>query len=90
MAETEDYRFRDPVENEGWIERFFPCQRHSTRTGRVALVAPHVAEAILDELDERRWGTLFSKSPDVLSNLAAHAEREDQAGLTEDLDPDRL
>ena len=47
-------------------------------------------EAILDELDEQRWDMLLAKSPHVLSRLASQAEREDQAGLCNELDPDRL
>lgn len=47
-------------------------------------------ESKLDELDEQRWDMLFAKSPDVLRRLAARAEREDRAGLCDELDPDRL
>ena len=47
-------------------------------------------EARLDELDEQRWDALFAKSHDVLARLAAQAERDDQAGLTDELDPDHL
>lgn len=91
MAETvERFDFEHPLENDGWTETFFPCHRRSPRTGSVALVAPHEVEAILDELDEQRWDLLFAKSPEVLSRLAAQAEREDRAGLTEELDPDHL
>ena len=52
----------------------------------------HMSEvdAILDELDEQYWDMLFAKSPELLSRLAAQAEREDQAGLCDELDPDRL
>jgi hypothetical protein len=46
---------------------------------------------ILAELEsEARWDELFARSPDLLSELADEAIREDEAGLTESLDPDRL
>jgi hypothetical protein len=46
---------------------------------------------ILAELEsERRWDDLFARSPDLLSELAADAIREDEAGLTEPLDPEQL
>ncbi|MEA2488333.1 MAG: hypothetical protein QOH21_125 [Acidobacteriota bacterium] len=38
---------------------------------------------ILAELEsERRWDDLFARSPDLLSEMAAAAVREDEAGLT--------
>lgn len=46
---------------------------------------------ILAELDsERRWDELFARSPDLLAAMAADAIRDDEAGLTESLDPDKL
>ena len=46
---------------------------------------------ILAELEsERRWDDLFSRSADLLAEMAAEAIREDEAGLTEPLDPDNL
>jgi hypothetical protein len=46
---------------------------------------------MLAELEsERRWDALFAKSGDLLSELAAEAVREDEAGLTEPLDPEAL
>jgi len=46
---------------------------------------------ILAELEsERRWDELFARSPDLLAELAADAIREDEAGLTQPLDPDDL
>jgi hypothetical protein len=46
---------------------------------------------ILAELEsERRWDDLFARSPDLLSEMAAEAVCEDEAGLTEPLDPDLL
>jgi hypothetical protein len=46
---------------------------------------------ILAELEsERRWDDLFARSPDLLSEMAAEAIREDEAGLTEALDPEKL
>jgi len=46
---------------------------------------------ILAELEsERRWDELFARSPDLLAELAAEAIREDEAVLTEPLDPEKL
>ena len=45
---------------------------------------------MLDELDEARWDASFAKSPEVLERLAAEAEQEDRAGLTDVLDPELL
>jgi hypothetical protein len=46
---------------------------------------------ILAELEsERRWDDLFARSADLLSEMAAEAIREDEAGLTEPLDPEKL
>lgn len=46
---------------------------------------------ILAELEsERRWDDLFARSPDLLAEMAAEAIREDDAGLTEPLDPEKL
>lgn len=46
---------------------------------------------ILAELEsERRWDDLFTRSPGLLAEMAAEAVREDQAGLTVPLDPERL
>jgi hypothetical protein len=46
---------------------------------------------ILAELEsERRWDDLFARSQDLLAEMAAEAIREDEAGLTEPLDPDKL
>lgn len=46
---------------------------------------------ILAELEsERRWDDLFARSHDLLAEMAAEAIREDEAGLTEPLDPDKL
>ena len=73
------FDFRQPHGDE--TAEFFPWQRCSLRTGSVALVSPHEVEFILDELDEHRWDMLLAKSPDVLRELAAEAEREDQARL---------
>ena len=52
------------------------------------LVTPDQVEAWLDKLSDERWDALFAKSHDVLSSLAAQAQREDEAGLTvqEDID----
>ena len=46
---------------------------------------------ILAELEsERRWDELFARSPDLLAEMADEAVREDEAGLTEPLDPEKL
>jgi hypothetical protein len=46
---------------------------------------------LLAELEsERRWDDLFARSGDLLSELAAEAVREDEAGLTLPLDPAHL
>ncbi len=46
---------------------------------------------ILAELEsERRWDDLFARSPDLLAEMAADAIREDEAGLTEPLYPEKL
>lgn len=46
---------------------------------------------ILAELEaERRWDDLFARSADLLSEMADEAIREDEAGLTQPLDPDRF
>lgn len=46
---------------------------------------------ILAELEsERRWDELFARSPDLLAEMADDAIREDEAGLTEPLDPEKL
>src|SRR3954452_21992217 len=39
---------------------------------------------------ERRWDELFAKSYDILCEMAAEAIREDEAGLTQPLDPDEM
>lgn len=45
----------------------------------------------LAELDsERRWDELFARSGDMLSEMAAEAICEDEAGLTQPLDPDSM
>lgn len=50
-----------------------------------------VAAWILAELEsERRWDALFARSTDLLAEMAADAVREDEAGLTLPLDPEKL
>lgn len=45
----------------------------------------------LAELEsERRWDELFARSPELLEELAREAIAEDEAGLTDTLDPDNL
>lgn len=49
------------------------------------------AAFMLAELEsERRWDDLFSRSQDVLEDMADEARREYRAGLTAPLDPDAL
>jgi methylase of polypeptide subunit release factors len=44
---------------------------------------------LLAELEsKRRWDDLFARSQDMLAEMAAEAIREDEAGLTQPLDPD--
>jgi len=46
---------------------------------------------ILAELEsEHRWDELFARSADLLSQMADEAIREDEAGLTAPLDPEKL
>jgi hypothetical protein len=50
-----------------------------------------LAERLLSEIhSDRQWDEAFSKSGDLLSRLAEEALNEHRAGLTQDLDPDRL
>lgn len=50
-----------------------------------------IAAWLLAELEsERRWDELFARSHDMLAEMAAEAIREDEAGLTESLDPDKM
>ena len=73
------FDFRPPQGEE--TDEFLPWQRCSPRTGSVALVPPQEVESILDEMDEHHWDMLLAKSPEVLKELAAQVEREDQARL---------
>lgn len=46
---------------------------------------------LLAEIEsERRWDDLFARSHDMLLEMAAEAIREDEAGLTQPLDPDDI
>ena len=87
---VERFEFRSLDTPEQWTEEFTPWCRRSPDTGQVMLVAPDQAEALLDKLADERWDALFAKSQDLLASMAAQAEREDEAGLTEELDPDSL
>lgn len=50
-----------------------------------------LARTLLEELaSERHWDELFASSPDLLRELSEEALREHRAGLTEELDPDKL
>lgn len=95
--ETIVYEFQVPG---GWTEEFTPASRRAPATGEVVKLrgvnkkrpsfAAHEIETMLDELDEARWDASFAKSPEVLERLAAEAEQEDRAGLTDVLDPELL
>lgn len=46
---------------------------------------------ILAELEsERRWDVLFAGSPNLLTEMADETTREDEAGLNEPLDPEKM
>ncbi|MBE9140156.1 hypothetical protein IQ254_23650 [Nodosilinea sp. LEGE 07088] len=50
-----------------------------------------IASIILEEIeDERRWDDAFSRSPDILAQLAASAMAEYHAGETQELNPETL
>jgi len=50
-----------------------------------------IAALILEELeDEAHWEKVLAKSHDVLAELAVGALAEDQAGKTQELDPETL
>ena len=50
-----------------------------------------IASIILEEIeDERLWDESFSRSPNVLAELAASAMAEYHAGETQELDPEKL
>ncbi|HSY52032.1 MAG TPA: hypothetical protein VLC46_24730 [Thermoanaerobaculia bacterium] len=49
------------------------------------------AALMLAELEsERRWNDLFSRSQDLLAQMAEEARQEFRAGLTESLDTEKL
>lgn len=87
-AERFDFRSLDAAEE--WTEEFNPWCRRSPGTGSVMLVASEEVEVMRDKRDEERWDASFAKSHKALARLAAQAERDDQAGLTDELDPDLL
>lgn len=50
-----------------------------------------LARMILDDIEsERRWDELFSRSQDLLAEMAAEAKAEYDAGLTDELTPETL
>jgi len=62
---------------------------------RVKLLPDHeqdaIAALILEELEEETlWERAFAQSHDVLAKLAGAALVEDQAGKTQELDPETL
>ena len=56
--------------------------------GKTSAALPADSEALLDKLADERWDALFAESQDLLAALAAQAIREDEAGLTDEFDPD--
>jgi hypothetical protein len=51
----------------------------------------HIAQLVLDEIEsEQRWDELFTRKGKKLEALADQAMEEYHAGLTEELDPDKL
>jgi hypothetical protein len=48
------------------------------------------AKEVTELESEQRWDDLFARSQDLLSEMAAEAIREDEAGLTQPLDPDEI
>lgn len=50
-----------------------------------------LAMMILEDIEsEKRWDELFAKSQDMLEEMAAQARAEFDAGLTDELTPDKL
>lgn len=50
-----------------------------------------LAERLLSEIQsDRQWDEAFARSGDLLGRLAEEALNEHRAGLTQNLDPDRL
>ena len=50
-----------------------------------------LAQRLLGEIDsDRQWEEAFAESGDLLRRLAEEALADHRAGLTQDLDPDRL
>ncbi len=47
-------------------------------------------DASAEVADEALWDDQFAKSQDLLSKLARDAIEQDDAGLTEDFDPDSI
>ncbi len=47
-----------------------------------------IIEPVDIEADEARWDEQFANSQDALEQMARKAIEEDEAGLTEDFDPD--
>jgi hypothetical protein len=45
-------------------------------------------ETVDTDADEAQWDEQFAKSQDALRRMALKAIEEDEAGLTEDFDPD--
>jgi hypothetical protein len=50
-----------------------------------------IAQLMLEEIEaERKWDQVIVKSPEKLAKLADKAWAEHEAGLSEELDPDKL
>ena len=50
-----------------------------------------IAQIVLTEIEcERRWDAAIARSPEKLQKLADAAWAEHEAGLSEELDPERI
>ena len=50
-----------------------------------------IAQLMLEEIAaDSKWDSSFARSGDLLSKMAAEALAEDEAGLTQELDPSKL
>jgi hypothetical protein len=68
------------------LEKAFSKIKKLSQTEQDAL-----ASLIFNELEaEEKWSQSFAKSPELLAEMAQKALKEYDAGVTEELDPDRL
>ena len=82
FSQANEYLAAHGVEPINWLD---VCKRPPPHEQDV--VAPLTTA---DADDEARWDRAFAKSTTKLEQLAAEAERERNAGLTEELDPSQL